>query len=85
MDPTRVGHAPHTCECACINHCSPSLDKASRMLRQAVARSEMDCHSSSVESVVSERTTREKRQHLFNVKGTYPHSDIAKRVNTTVV
>lgn len=39
-----------------MNHCSPSLDKASRMLRQAVARSAMDCHSSSVESVVSERT-----------------------------
>lgn len=40
-----------------ITHCSsPSRDKASRMLRQAVAKSEMDCHSSSVESAVSDRT-----------------------------
>lgn len=42
--------------CAWINWSSPSRDKASRMLRQAVARSAMDCHSSSVESVVSDRT-----------------------------
>lgn len=35
------------------------------MLRQAVARSEMDCHSSSVESAVSERTVRETGQHLL--------------------
>lgn len=46
------------------NSSSPSRDKASRMLRQAVARSAMDCHSSSVESVVSERTER-KRSRLF--------------------
>lgn len=46
--------------CACS---SPSRDKASRMLRQAVARSAMDCHSSSVESVVSERTEEEERSH----------------------
>lgn len=39
-----------------LNACSPSRDRASRMLRQARARSAMDCHSSSVESVVSERT-----------------------------
>lgn len=38
----------------------PSLERASRMLRQAVARSAMDCHSSSVESVVSERTERKR-------------------------
>lgn len=43
---------------------TPSRDKASRMLRQAVARSAMDCHSSSVESVVSERTER-TRSSLF--------------------
>lgn len=47
-----------------INSCSPSRDKASRMPRQAVARSAMDCHSSSVESVVSERT--ERKRSRFN-------------------
>lgn len=40
---------------------TPSRDKASRMLLQAVARSEMDCHSSSDESAVSERTERQKK------------------------
>lgn len=44
-----------------VNSGSPSRDSASRMLRQAVARSAMDCHSSSVESVVSERTERDER------------------------
>lgn len=45
------------CSGAHIIHCSsPSRDKASRMLRQAVAKSAMDCHSSSVESAVSDRT-----------------------------
>ncbi|TNN72496.1 hypothetical protein EYF80_017272 [Liparis tanakae] len=33
---------------------------ASRMPRQAVAKSAMDCHSSSVDSVVSERTERKR-------------------------
>lgn len=54
--------------CTC---CSPSLDKASRMLRQAVARSAMDCHSSSVESVVSERTVRGANATFIQNKGTY--------------
>lgn len=45
-----------------INTSSPSRDKASRMLRQAVARSEIDCHSSSVESVVSERTVTQRKK-----------------------
>lgn len=58
-------------ECARVNHCSPSLDKASRMLRQAVARSAMDCHSSSVESAVSERTVRGDDAALVQNKGTY--------------
>lgn len=47
--------------CAWIDWSSPSRDKASRMLRQAVARSAMDCHSSSVESVVSDRTGNKTR------------------------
>lgn len=35
------------------------------MLRQAVARSAMDCHSSSVESVVSERTDGDRHFFIF--------------------
>lgn len=37
------------------------------MLRQAVARSAMDCHSSSVESVVSERTDEEERSRFMRL------------------
>lgn len=53
------GYVASQCNrCGNIDKSSPSRDKASRMLRQAVARSAMDCHSSSVESVVSDRTER---------------------------
>lgn len=62
------GHVTSQCNrCGNINNSSPSRDKASRMLRQAVARSAMDCHSSSVESVVSDRTERELTYYFFTV------------------
>lgn len=42
--------------CGCLYNPLPSRDKASRIFLHAVARSEIDCHSSSDESAVSERT-----------------------------
>lgn len=59
--------------CVWTKWSSPSRDKASKMLRQAVARSAMDCHSSSVESVVSDRT--EKQRQTSAAEREYRHQE----------
>lgn len=51
-------------------HCSlyiswPSRDRASNIFLHAVAMSEIDCHSSSDESVVSERTKAQLNPSIY--------------------